>query len=299
MTSVVMPTRDDFSDEPTLIRYMASQLVRGRLALVLGAGISMPFGLPSWEILIERLFEGKEKPDGDFSLQVLAEYYRRTFHDDDYEGYINAIHRALYKDCEVSLNAMRTNPTLSAVGALVMASRRGNVSNVITFNFDDLLETFLSYHGCVTKSLFDYPHWAEYSDVTVYHPHGMIPYDKEKGYSKSIIFDQLSYSEVIGKENKPWYQLIATIMRSHTSLFIGLSGTDGNLDSMLASVHNEHAALLDRTPYWGLTFSTEDSVVRAGQWEQRGIYYKGTANYEEKLSKFIFSVCQEAVNILH
>lgn len=295
-----MITKDDYSDDRILIPYIAEQLVKGRLSLILGAGISAIFGLPKWEDLIKRLYKAQKKtPPKGKSFELLAEYFRREFYTNEYDGYIKAIHNALYKGIDTSFNALRLNGTLASIGSLVMASRRGSVSEVITFNFDNLLELYLSYHGFVTKSssLNDYLDWVDYSDVTVYHLHGMIPFDINQEYSKKIIFDQKSFSEIIGQENNPWRQLVLTLMRRHICLFIGLSGDDMNLDSILSSVHKSHIISINKIPYWGITFSTDGSRAKAGQWEDRGVFYKRISNYQHDLPEFLFSVCQEAAKI--
>jgi SIR2-like domain len=297
--SPTMTTRDDFEDVETLKEYLAGQLKKGRLALVLGSGISQPVGLPGWEKLIGTLFEmkGEKLPSGSSKLEQLAEYFRHEFYKDDYEGYVQAIHGALYKDVEMGFGSlMEKSRTLSAIGSLVMASRRGSASNIITFNFDNLLETFLNYHGFVAEPVFDIPHWATYSDVTVYHPHGMISF-LDGVFSKNVVFDQESYSEVIGKESDPWHQLAVTLMRSQTCLFIGLSGADGHLDSLLKSVQKVHAVSLERTRYWGIAFSVDDSRVNSTQWERRGIFFKKIDDYEVALPEFLFAICQSASRI--
>src|SRR3989339_1412306 len=302
MKKRIMITKDDFSDDRILIPYIAKQLAKGRLSLILGAGVSVPFGLPKWEDLIKKLYKAKKtsRPKV-ISFESLAEYFRSEFYKNDYDGYIKAIHKDLYEGADTSFHALRLNRTLAAIGSLVMASRRGSVSEVITFNFDNLLELYLSYHGFVTKSssLNDYLDWVDYSDVTVYHLHGMIPFDIiNQGYSKKIIFDQKSFSEIIGQENNPWRQLVLTLMRRHICLFIGLSGDDMNLDSILCSVHKSHTICVNKTPYWEITFSTDGDPVKAGQWEDRGVFYKNISNYEHDLPEFLFSVCQEAAKII-
>lgn len=301
MKKRIMITKDDFSDDRILIPNIAEQLVKGRLSLVLGAGVSVPFGLPEWKKLIKRLYRSRDvSPPKEKTHEGSAEYFYNKFYKNNYDGYIKAIHNALYKGVDTSFHALRLNLTLASIGSLVMASRRGSVSNVITLNFDNLLELYLSYHGFVTKSssLNDYLDWVNYSDVTVYHLHGMIPCDINQEYSKKIIFDQKSFSEIIGQENNPWRQLVLTLMRRHICLFIGLSGDDMNLDSILSSVHKSHAISVNKIPYWGITFSTDGDRAKAGQWEDRGVFYKIISNYEHDLPEFLFSVCQEAAKII-
>lgn len=296
MKNMVM-VKDDFVDDRILVQHLAEQLVKGRLALVLGAGIAKPFGLPSWKLLVERLYKAKGVPlEKDSPLESSVEAFKSNFYRDNNIGYIKAIHDALYENFDATLKKLRRCLTLASIGSLVMASRRGSISNVITFNFDNLLELYLGYHGFVTDSLSYNKKclaWASYADIKVYHVHGMIPFQLKHGYDAKIIFDQKSFSEITGQEQDPWRQLVLTLMRQHTCLFIGLSGDDNNLDSILNAVNTSHIVGEDRILYWGVTFSAE-RVEKSKQWENRGIFYKKINNYDNDLPNFLFSICREA-----
>ncbi len=299
MSKVNMACHDDFNARQQLIDYLAYQLVHGRLALVLGAGISVPFGLPDWERLIKQLFDNKSvsPPSGPPEWQV--EYFRVKYYKADSRGFVDAIHKVLYDHVKADFSTLRGNGTLTAIGSLVMASRRGSASDVITFNFDNLLEMFLGYHGFVTASIFTKSHWAQAVDVTIYHPHGLIPFDpnQERSDGGDVIFDQSSYSSVVGKADDPWRQTVLTILRRRTCLFIGLSGKDDNLDSMMKECRNQHACRDENTAYWGVTFSTNDDDVARTIWQERGIFYNRIADYAQDLPEFLFAICQKSASI--
>lgn len=290
-----MTTIDDFRDEITLQRYLARQLRNGRLSLVLGAGLSVPFGLPDWETLVKNLFElkGSTPPAGE-TLERSVEYFKRTHYPTDGAGFIAALHKALYKGVSVDFAALRSNLTLAAIGSLVMASRRGSICSAITFNFDNLLELFLRYHGFVTSAVISASQWGQYSDVSVFHPHGFVPFNLSEKSSDAVVLDQHSYSSIVGNETNPWRQLVLSSMRRATCIFIGLSGDDRNLDSILQAVKEHHATRCDGTAYWGVTFSTQDAPVAESIWRGRGVYYMKVADYAQSLPTFLFGICQEA-----
>ncbi len=295
MAKVTMAKRADFDDPLKLRRYLAQQLDRGRLALVLGAGISTAFRLPSWPDLLRRLYaQQRNKPPTNADLKQQADYFRVTYYQNDKPGFIKAVREALYQGMSINFQDLRRNATLGAIGSLVMASQRGSASEVVTFNWDNLLELYLEYHGFVTRTARDERHWAGRADVSVLHPHGYLPFDpKEKG-SDDIIFDQTSYAEVIGKEDKPWRQKLLTLFRSHTCVFIGLSGTDDNLISLLQTCKPQHASRNENTHFWGITFTTSKSAPQAKLWEQRGVYSRTISNYTTELPQILFEICQEA-----
>jgi len=299
MARAVMTMHDEFADRQELVEYLAYQLVLGRLAIILGAGVSKPCGLPEWDSLIQRLFSMHRATPPDESPQRQAEYFRLTYFAGDPQGFVDAIHQVLYANVVTDFATLRENGTLAAIASLVMASHRGNASEVITFNFDNLLEMFLGYHGFVTTSVFREAHWKQSADVTIYHPHGLIPFDPTQDRSKGddIVFDQSSYSAIVGKADNPWRQTALTILRRRTCLFIGLSGRDDNLDSMLNECRDQHACRDNNTAYWGVTFSTASDDVARKIWQARGVYYSKIADYEQDLPTFLFAICQHAASI--
>jgi SIR2-like protein len=298
MAKVDMAKRADF-DQPVLLqKYLAKQLNRGRLALVLGAGISTAFKLPAWKELLQKLYASKgATPPKGADLKSQADHFRVTYFKGDKKGFIEAVRDTLYAGVSVNFEDLRRNATLGAIGSLVMASQRGSASNVITFNWDNLLELYLKYHGFVTLSASDERHWSGSADVYVLHPHGYIPYGSTEPASNDIVFDQTSYADVIGKEDRPWRQTLLTIMRTHTCLFIGLSGADDNLVSLLQTCKPQHASRKENTLFWGVTFTTSMNKAQADLWEEKGIYSRTVSNFSSELPELLFGICQEAANL--
>ena len=295
MNRSVLPLHDDFDNRSNLTAYLGSQLYHGRLALILGAGIPKPFGLPEWDDLISSLFDsvGEPVPSGKTATQA-AEYFRLQHFKNAPEGFKSAVHKALYKSANADFNSMRANGTLAAFGALVMSSRRGNTSDVINFNFDNLLELYLEYHGFVTDSVTTDVHWTQAADVNIFHPHGFLPVDPHETKSDEIILDQRSFSKVVGRDSNLWRQVAMTIFRRRTCLFVGLSGEDPNLDSMLIEAQENHASKLENTCYWGVKFSASDDDVERQLWQNRGVYFQQVKDYKDDLPSFIFEICQNA-----
>ena len=57
---------------------------------------------------------------------------------------------------------------------------------MITFNYDDLLEIYLEFHGLVVEPIWRDEHWASNADIRIYHPHGFLPLDPRHGRSDDI-----------------------------------------------------------------------------------------------------------------
>jgi hypothetical protein len=295
--SPLMSNRADFDNESRLVEFLASQLRQGRIALFLGAGISKPFGLPLWDQLLQRLFASRQrKPNRKDKLEKQAEAFHSEFFATDHSGYVKAIHDALYdRSVRVDFEEMRRNATLAAIASLVMSSRRGRVAHVVTFNFDNLLEIYLQYHGFVVRSIAEDNAWAGVADVAVLHPHGLIPYGAPDKSSSQIVFDRSSYATVIGDAKNAWRQQILCILRSHTCLFIGLSGDDDNLLSMLMDCKGHHASDANNSAFWGATFTTA-STDQADIWEKNGVFRKRVKDYEIDLPRILFAISQDAAS---
>ena len=295
MVRLRMASMDDWEDDKILLDFLAKQQARGSLTLILGAGMSSHFGLPSWPKLIKRLFASKGSPAPKKDAKRQAEDYRSTYFPGDVPGFLADVKSSLYRDVKVDFGSMRSHNSLAAIASLAMGSRRVGVSEIVTFNFDDLLEIYLEYHGFVTVSVGDRTYWSKSGDVTVLHPHGLLPRSSRRTASADIVFDQYSYTEAIGTKGSAWRQLLLSIMRTHTCLFIGLSGDDDNLDSLLERCGKQHASRLDNSLFWGVAFSTTDKNARF--WKRRGIFLKRVADYDQALAQFLFKICQGAAEI--
>jgi SIR2-like domain len=291
MANMNMP--DSWQNEASLIEYLASQLIAGRLGLFLGAGVSKPFGLPDWGELVSRIAVAVGEPEpipGSFNPTEKAEALAQKHFSTPLE--IKAATKAaLYQDVTLDFAKISVNRLLSAIGSLVMASRRGAAAKVITLNFDDLLELYLEYHGFTTAILHDGCHWAQNADVVVYHPHGFLPLGHDSD-SESIVLGTTSFFKIMRSDL--WRPILETALRQHTFLYIGLSGDDLHLHSHWTNLKDLHAISKDRICYHGVRFTTDsdtdDKSTIARGW---GIHSHRLANYDA-LPDFLFRICQLA-----
>ncbi len=117
----------------------------------MGSGISFEHHLPKWDNLVEKVCKKAGvtyKPSED---KLVLMDYCRTELDTKYKSVVKSV---LYQKYRPDLSSLATNKLLVSVGALIMGSVRGNVSKVITFNYDDILETYLLYHDESTFILY-------------------------------------------------------------------------------------------------------------------------------------------------
>ena len=135
MSNALASSAVQFKNESVLKEHLARKLRQGSLALLVGSGISLDIGLPSWEGLLTRMLEAEGVASPTLSADLLeeAELFERKYCKGDYGSFVEKVRTALYATAELSFHSLRQSDTLAAIAALVMASRRGSAVTV-TFN---------------------------------------------------------------------------------------------------------------------------------------------------------------------
>jgi hypothetical protein len=293
----VMMDRSRYEDENSLKEFLAGQLYKGRLSIVLGAGASIGFGLPDWDKLVKRAFDivSAVRPGG-ITNEEAAEILLSSKCQKNEIQFAKLIHEALYQDFDVSFDSIRKNDLLSSIGAITMVSRRGSVSQIVSFNYDNLVESYFRYLGFDVESFSLMPAWDTRADVQVYHPHGILPQGSKDDIKSGIVFAQIHYDRIVGESKNLWRQLLLNIFRSNTCLFVGLSGADDNLSSILNEVKDSHAST-GLHLYWGVRFSNDSNDPRRSKWEDRGVFQQTLSDYNQ-LPSWLFEICQRAAQKL-
>lgn len=292
-----MRTKKNYDDNEKLIEFLAEKLNKGQLLLVLGSGISMPFGLPNWKRLIKNIYKPTNtRPPKKLSLIDQASYFKSHFCKNNLERLKTEVYKGLYSDYGADFLKLRNSAALGAVGALAMGSQRGSINKIVTFNFDNLLEYYLEQHGYVVHSAIDEKYWDSKADITIYHPHGFLPYEKNHLQSNKIVFDMESYNDIINRD-KPWRQQLLTLFRTKICLFIGISFDDPNFRSLLMDSRDLHVTRVEKSLYWGITFKDNSDKVQKNFWENCGVYYKIVKDFKIHLPNILFNICRAAAKI--
>lgn len=232
--------------------FLSQQLRSQRLVFVLGAGASFGFGLPSWEQLVYDLAKAAGVVvKKSWSAEKCADRVYATAGSDEIK-FAELVRRALYGNFDSSIDRLLKNDVLRAVGAASMASVRGSANTIVSFNYDDLLEEYLRHHGVVVQSVARVPAWRDRCDVQVLHPHGLLPNDMGSPVLAGVVLAQEHYDRVVGKAKDLWRATLISAFASHTCVFVGLSGDDKNLRSILEDVKDIHVSKERRDAYWGV-----------------------------------------------
>lgn len=297
-----------YTDEALAIDYLARCLFEGTLALVIGAGASKYMGLPSWPELVGRCIAYANVPsedkisdeiDGTELMKLMDPVENKL----SPEEYITAVHKSLYEDVKYENDIIKKDLLIS-FGALIMGSKRGSVSQIITFNFDDVLEWYLKLHGYYSQVIYKLPMLTKASDVTIYHINGYLPRDL-RNHSDFIILSKLKSDERMGARHDAWKSLLEELLLSKVVMFIGLSGKDPIFDPILASVARQISNGRP-TGFWvfGLDPDRQSKDVGEKAKEEtrkkekdhlmlRNVVPLYLANKDE-IPKFILKICQKA-----
>lgn len=203
----------------------------GRLALFVGAGVSMGCGLPSWRELISRVLATTWKNQPELAAlllkdkNILAARYARQKAGANFN---RIVHDALYQD-DVELSHC------------IWAIARSGIRQICTFNFDDLLAEALLTDGtdCVIATP-DEPFHSTHDGITVYHLHGILPrlYRDGELDAAQIIFSEDDYHNLYS-DPYSWANIAQlSLLTSKSVIFVGLSMQDPNLRRLIDIARN-------------------------------------------------------------
>ncbi|MDR0605680.1 MAG: SIR2 family protein [Bacteroidales bacterium] len=208
------------------IDYLAQHLIDGSLVLFLGAGISKGFGLPDWKEFAD-LFRKKmglssiSMNNAEEIQTALEEAISKTNNDDEK---IEIVKEILYSTSVLDVKIAYTNPLLISISSLLIGRKRGHVKRVITYNYDSILEWFLSLFGFQVNSIIDLPALEGSEDVRIYHPHGFVPHPAlGLDNSNFIILGIEDANERMGARSDLWRDKTRQILEEGVCLFLGLS----------------------------------------------------------------------------
>ena len=285
--------------------FLASQLNLGGLALIVGSGASVGMGLPNWNRLVSDCIEDtisiknldigeanklRDYLSSDNSYERLMKAMSRVEKHlgDDYS---KTVSECLYRDVKED-EALLNQRLLAVIGALTMNSSRGSISEVLTFNFDDILERYLRLHGFTSQVITELPQLRHNTDVTVYHPHGFLPsrHTKEKK-SKNLILSEISFDQVLGDQLDPWQELLRDLLLRKIGIFVGISLGTSTLRAVISHLKSTLSTNRGPTGFW--LIGPDDPVDIEEDLLERNIVPIRLSNYSE-YEDVLLKICQKA-----
>ncbi|MFL5381066.1 MAG: SIR2 family protein [Longimicrobiaceae bacterium] len=297
---------EDYIEQNRWIQLVAEHLHHGSLALVLGAGASAGMGLPTWPELVRRCLDGAGVPYDPKQLEGNPTAERLGLLIDEVEDKYGAQHKyspeyhalvsdALYRDVKLGTDICQA-PLLIALGALLMGSRRGSIREVITFNFDIVLEYYLSLHGYTIQTFDRLPQLQSAADVRIAHINGVLHHAAYPVVtSRQLVFSARSMHKRTATPVEVWKQYFHDLLTTHLVLFVGLSGADPVVFPTLTLVDD---TIREKrvTGIWmfGKDIDADpDSPYRKKDFLSRNIVPICKANYNE-IPNDLLEVCRQA-----
>ncbi|MBY0038678.1 SIR2 family protein [Bacillus cereus] len=220
------------------------------LVLVLGAGVSVPYNLPSWDNLLQKLLfetfnDFNDNEDASsvlsklfpklfpnsplISARFLEEYFKKHENDRTFEGMIKD---ALYE----RVNREAASPTLKEILQYCIAPGKSpNLDSIITYNYDDVLERVLlnSNVEIPFKSIYTLGMNPSNGELPIYHVHGFLPENQVLDEAYSITLSENLYHKQYN-DIYSWNNMVQiNKFREKVCIFIGTSLTDPNIRRLL------------------------------------------------------------------
>lgn len=287
---------EDYKADPWLaVDSLSAFLDDGALALFLGAGASLGFGLPGWHQLVARL---TGVPDHGPEFEEMAGKSDKELSkaiddiDDGTDTYIEALRSALYRDVSDDLGEqLQRSPLLLAVTALVTGSARGRIDTITTYNFDDLIEQYLQMLGYGILVRTNPSALAVRADVAINHVHGFVP-QRSSASSKpeEIVLSARSFREKQTQIDEGWPQYVVGLLHSKVGLFLGLSGDDDSILNELNRAKKRVKRPGDYLGYWLLTPGAFDRNHKS----LLDVDICPIRLEKQDIPSFLFRVCQQA-----
>lgn len=235
--------KSDWKEERKDIVKKAKEAVsQGNNVLFLGAGVSMSAKMPSWKELLKGLM-GEVKQLKTPTLEAFKELSSHVLEECGDSNLImgrylqTAIslsnNKAVFSEL-IQKHLYNENDTSPLLGNLARIVQQKKVNEIITYNFDDLLEQNLAKMG-LTDSV-DFTAISKDAEIKahntmpIYHVHGIIP---KTGAVDTVVFSEEEYHKRYSTAYH-WSNVeqLHALTRMHC-FFIGLSMTDPNLRRLL------------------------------------------------------------------
>jgi hypothetical protein len=216
-----------------------------KLTIIVGAGASHQSGLPLWDELLEKLllrWVGKHYR-GKFSCEIREHFARELSQQSPIvfahflqsrlteKAFINLIHHSMYGDLPC---APEPGPIMRAIGRL-----GPKLKSVVTFNFDDLVETALRLDGSTCTSVWTASKLSKIKGVPVYHPHGFLPFHRQQDEAYKVLLAEADYHTLYANAHS-WSNIVfSTALLESVCLFVTTSISDPNVRRMLDVAHRE------------------------------------------------------------
>ena len=211
---------------------LKQKLAKEKISLVIGTGLSLDYGSPSWDKLVKYLYdsikdkftnekESFKKIGGD---NLCVTQYVKTILSHPPYSYNTILFNTIYKAFDpyrIYSNTSLTN-TCNLIG-------NNMIKKIITYNYDNHLEKELNNRS-INYSLMTTKEDYLKNELPIYHVHGFVPYVKpiDKESIKTVILTEDDYFNLYSNSDNWQVAIQLQTFKDDICLFLGNSITDYN-----------------------------------------------------------------------
>lgn len=227
-----------------IVRRLTTYYEKEKLVLVLGAGVSMAFGLPTWDTLLQKLMITTIEQEQNVSTvlsklftnifapsPLIAGRYLQKYYDDKKKSFEEAVRKVLYEELDINKPSELMD---EIVNFCVAPGKSPNLDSIITYNFDDILEQRLSKLGVQVhyKPIYGIG-MNPNGHLPIFHVHGLLQQKGKLTEQNQITFGESVYHKQYN-DIYSWNNIVQiNKFRDSNCLFIGSSLTDPNIRRLL------------------------------------------------------------------
>lgn len=261
---------------PVWLTHIWQRLDRKRLGLILGAGISIDAGCPSWHGLVRRLADRVPDLGATFDAhrgaglqdtyltQILYSLHQKATVavtpavPQQFEQYqidstwMETVHQELYKDiCKFDFNTIaKQHPYLLSLGQLACRA-----AFTVNFNFDDLVDeaaiNFAKSRNKEPPEIISRPKIeTRLNAPVIYHINGSLPREPRRRRSETLVFTEDAFADVLISPTTHDSDFLMSRFASTTFLLLGTSLNDNSLKNMLRAGMKRSPANHHYIVYW-------------------------------------------------
>lgn len=235
--------KDFVQKSDTNFDFLLDQIDKGNISIALGSGVSLDFGSPNWNQLIQNLYDeiqlqgmidsienveekigGSNVIDGQFAKDNLN------------KAFLPQLYAQLYTGYRAPINNYYNNSSIYHIAKIALKMAGAKNFNIVTYNYDDFLEQMLHAIGIDCLSVYSEEIQID-KRVSVFHPHGFLPYGTNANqldqYNDTIVFSESDYHRLY---NNPYHWAMVSqlyLYRGCPFMFVGCSLSDPNLRRIL------------------------------------------------------------------
>lgn len=239
-----------------VLREVRDQHRAGRLGFLIGAGLSVPIGLPSWAAFNQALLEhaiGRHSPGGAAEARALSEAYLSLLQGQSLAA-VDLVRQRVGGDFHVVLRGAlyereqlrKFQPTEVhyALARLALVGDPPAFPCLHTTNYDDLIELALHQTSGRAPRVVHAGRRSTTDGPRVIHLHGYFPYAQppaaqEKRLAADLVASDLDYHRLSNEHTSWTNRELLNLLDARSVLIVGMSLTDPNVRRLLAYL-SEH-----------------------------------------------------------